>query len=78
MFHVGVASYGRGMTCRTLVGLGLVVGFVGVVVEAAANNQCPASELGACARIHLEMMRPRSGAPTQLVALPMRGDARRG
>jgi len=66
------------MRFRTLVGLALVVGFVGVVVEAAANNQCPASELGACARIHLEMMRPRSGAPTQLVAVPMRGDARHG
>lgn len=55
-----------------------VVGFVGVVVEAAALNQCPAGALGACARIHLEIMRPRGGAPVQLVAVPMRGDARRG
>lgn len=78
LLRVGFASYGLGMRSRTLVGLALVVGFVGVVVEAAANNQCPASALGACARIHLEMMRPRSGAPTQLVAVPMRGDARHG
>lgn len=55
-----------------------VFGFVGVVVEAAALNQCPAGALGACARIHLEMMRPRGGAPAQLAAVPMRGDARRG
>jgi hypothetical protein len=66
------------MRLRTLVGSVFVVGFVGVVVEAAAINQCPASALGACARIHLEIMRPRSGAPTQLVAVPMRGDARHG
>jgi hypothetical protein len=66
------------MRLRTLVGSVFVVGFVGVVVEAAATNQCPASALGACARIHLEIMRPRSGAPTQLVAVPMRGDARHG
>jgi hypothetical protein len=58
--------------------LAFVVGFIGFVVEAAATNQCPASELGACARIHLEMMRPRSVAPAQLVAVPMRGDARHG
>ncbi len=69
------------MRARNLVGAVCVAGFVGIVVEAAAVNQCPASELGACARLHLAMMRPRTVAPPIapiVAAVPMRADARRG
>ena len=83
MFEVERPSYARRMRARNLVGAVLVAGFVGIVVEAAAMNQCPASELGACARIHLELMRPRTAPPAiapvslMVAAAPMRA-ARRG
>jgi hypothetical protein len=84
LFEVERPSYARRMRARNLVGAALVAGFVGIVVEAAASNQCPASQLGACARIHLEMMRPRTAPPAVaavaplVAAVPMRADARRG
>jgi len=83
LFEVERPSYGRRMRARKLVGAVLVAGFVGIVVEAAAMNQCPASQLGACARIHLEIMRPRTAPPAiaspalLVAAVPMRA-ARRG
>jgi hypothetical protein len=66
------------MGARRIVGIVLAFGFVGVVVQASAANQCPASELGACARIHLELMRPRTLTPVVLVAEPMRAATDRG
>jgi len=60
------------------VGAALAAGFVGLVVHASVANQCPASALGACARLHLELMRPRSVTPVLLVAQPMRAAADRG
>ncbi len=71
-------AYARAMRIRPLVTTALVAGFVVAVVQASFANQCPASALGACARLHLELMRPRSVAPPLLVALPMRADAERG
>jgi hypothetical protein len=41
-------------------------------------NQGPASALGACARVHLAMMRSHPPAPLALAAMPMRGESRRG
>ena len=55
----------------------LAAAFVVLVVRAATANQCPASALGACARLHLEFMRSRTAALT-LVAPPMRAPADRG
>lgn len=66
------------MRIRSFVGAVLVAGFIGFVVQASAANQCPASALGACARLHLELMRPRSVRPVLLVAEPMRAAAERG
>jgi hypothetical protein len=66
------------MRVRSIVGAVLVAGFCGFVVQASVANQCPASELGACARLHLELMRPRSVAPVVLVAQPMRAVTDRG
>jgi hypothetical protein len=51
--------------------------FVGLVVHVSAANQCPASALGACARLHLEFMRSRT-VPLVLVAPPMRATTDRG
>jgi len=66
------------MRVRHFVGAALAAGFVGFVVQASAANQCPASALGACARLHLELMRPRSVVPVLLVAQPMRAALDRG
>jgi hypothetical protein len=84
LFEVERPSYARRMRARNLVWTISVAGFVGIVVEAAATNQCPASQLGACARIHLEIMRPRTAPPpispvsSIMATVPMRADARRG
>jgi hypothetical protein len=66
------------MRVRQLVGAALAAGFLAIVVCASAANQCPATQLGACARLHLELMRPRSITPVLLVAQPMRAAAERG
>jgi len=66
------------MRVRQLVGAALAAGFLAIVVRASAANQCPATQLGACARLHLELMRPRSVTPVLLVAQPMRAAAERG
>jgi hypothetical protein len=52
--------------------------FVGLVVHVSAANQCPASALGACARLHLEFMRSHMAPPMELVATPMRATTDRG
>jgi hypothetical protein len=56
----------------------LAVAFVAFVVHAAAANQCPASALGACARLHQQFMHGREVVPTTLVAEPMRAATERG
>jgi hypothetical protein len=66
------------MRMRRIVGSALVAGFVALVVHASAANQCPASQLGACARLHEQFMRPVPAAPLALVAAPMRGVSDRG
>jgi hypothetical protein len=63
---------------RSLFGAVLVAVFVGFVVQAAAANQCPASQLGACARLHLALMRSPSVTPVLLVAEPMRAATEHG
>jgi hypothetical protein len=66
------------MKNRRLIGGVLVAAFVAVVVQASAANQCPASALGACAKLHLEFMRSRTVAPIVLAASPMRASRDRG
>jgi hypothetical protein len=66
------------MRIRKVVGAVLVTGFVAVVAHAAAAHQHRDGELGACARLHLELMRPRSAAPLVLVAEPMHVAAEQG
>lgn len=66
------------MRVRHLVGAAVAAGFVGIVVQTSAANQCPASALGACARLHLELMRPRSVTPVVMVLQPMRAVTERG
>lgn len=56
----------------------LATAFVVFVVHTAAANQCPASALGACARLHLAIMHGRPAAPVALVAQPMRAATERG
>ena len=56
----------------------LAAAFVAFVVQASAANQCPASALGACARLHLEIMHGRPAVPAVLVAQPMRAATERG
>ena len=56
----------------------LAAGFVVFVVHVSAANQCPASALGACARLHLQLMHSRTAAPVELVAQPMRAATERG
>jgi len=57
----------------------VAAGFVVFVVHAAAANQCPASALGACARLHLQIMHGRTVTPPlELVARPMRAATERG
>ncbi len=64
---------------RRLVWVALAAVFVGIVVHGAGANQCPATELGACARLHAEFMRPpRTLAPIVLVAPPMRATTDEG
>ena len=78
MFETGGPSYCRDMRTRSLLGAVLIASFVAVVVHASAANQCPAGALGACAKIHLALMRPLRTAPVALVAEPMRAGAERG
>lgn len=59
----------------------LALGFVAVVVHDSVANQCPASALGACARVHADLMRPRTppaGSTLTLAAPPMRAASERG
>lgn len=66
------------MRRRELIGAVLVTGFVAVVAHAAAAHQHRDGELGACARVHLELMRKPSLGAVLLVAEPMRAAAERG
>jgi hypothetical protein len=67
------------MRMRSIWGGALGTAFVAVVVHAATANQCPARELGACAKMHLALMRPPPAAsPLVLAAEPMRAGAERG
>jgi hypothetical protein len=60
------------MRNRRVVGGLLAVVFVALVVQASAMNQCPASALGPCARLHLQLMRSVKVPPMALAAAPMR------
>jgi hypothetical protein len=64
------------MRTRRLIGMTLAGSFVATVVWASFGQQCPASQLGACARIHLELMRPRAAVGVVLAAEPMRAAPR--
>jgi hypothetical protein len=62
---------------RRIAGWTVAVAFATIVVHASAANQCPAGAMGACARVHAELMRPRS-VPVTLAAPPMRAASERG
>lgn len=68
------------MRARRIAGWTMAFAFAALVVHASAANQCPATELGACARIHAELMRPRTPPPSAvtLAAPPMRAVSERG
>ena len=66
------------MRKRDVVGVLIGAGFVVVVAAVSLATQCPGRELGACARVHLELMRPRSPMPPAIAAEPMRGAVERG
>jgi hypothetical protein len=67
------------MRMRRLAGLVVALGFVGIVVHAAAASQCPAREPGACARVHAMLMqRPALPATIDLATQPMRASGGRG
>jgi hypothetical protein len=63
------------MTLRSLLGVVGVAGYLAFVAHATAHNQCPAREMGACARVHALMMRARPPAPMTIAAAPMRAAA---
>ena len=66
------------MRVRHWVGAALAAAFVAFVVHVSAANQCPASELGACARLHATFMKARSFPALELVTRPMRAMPERG
>lgn len=61
------------MTFRGSLGLLALAGYLAFVAHATARTQCPARELGACARVHALLMRGRAPEPMQMVAAPMSG-----
>jgi len=65
------------MRKRDVAGALAGVGFVVVVAAVSFATQCPGGELGACARVHLELMRPHPPLPA-VAAEPMRGAVARG
>ena len=74
----GPASYARRMRIRRLAGTMLAAGFVALVVHAAAAAQCPAREMGACARVHAMLMQRPAPASVELATQPMRGTGGHG
>ena len=66
------------MRVRQWVGAVLGAAFVAFVVHVSAANQCPASELGACARLHATFMKARALPVLELVTRPMRATPERG
>jgi hypothetical protein len=67
------------MRIRRLAGAMLTAGFVALVIHAAAASQCPAREMGACARVHAMLMQqPAPPATVELATEPMRGIGRHG
>lgn len=66
------------MRVRHWVGAAFAAAFVAFVVHVSAANQCPASELGACARLHAAFMKGRALPALELVARPMRALPGRG
>jgi hypothetical protein len=62
------------MRIRRLAGLAAAGAYLGLLAQATAGGaQCPASELGPCARVHQLMVRARPPA-APMAAAPMRGD----
>ncbi len=53
-------------------GLAAAAAYVAVVVHATAGVQCPARQLGPCAKVHAMLMTARSGGTQPLLAAPMR------
>lgn len=61
-----------GMRPRTVVGLAVVAGYLAFLTHATAGAQCPARELGACARVHAMLARRFTPEPvTPPIAHPM-------
>ena len=54
------------------------MGFVALVVHAAAAAQCPAREMGACARVHAMLMQRPAPVTVELATQPMRGTGGHG
>ena len=65
------------MRTRRLAGMILAAGFVALVIHAADASQCPAREMGACARVHAMLMQ-RPPVTVELATQPMRATDRHG
>jgi hypothetical protein len=65
------ATYARAVTVRGIAAAAGVAAYLAFVAHAAARNQCPARELGACARVHALMTQAHVPAPPVLAAAPM-------
>ena len=64
------------MRPRILVGLALVAGYLGFLTHATAGAQCPARELGPCARVHAMLARRFTPEPvTHPMTARTAGDA---
>lgn len=63
------------MTLRSMLGVVAVAGYLAFVGHTTLHTQCPAREMGACARVHELVMRARPPAPVAIAAVPMRGGA---
>ena len=60
------------MRPRILVGLAVGAGYLGFLTHATAGAQCPARELGPCARVHAMLARRFTPEPvTPPIAHPM-------
>ena len=62
----------RLMRPRILVGLAVVAGYLAFLTHATAGAQCPARELGPCARVHAMLARRFTPEPVRgPIAHPM-------
>ena len=63
------------MRMRTVAGLLLFAGWIGVLAHTSAATRCPARALGPCAQVHALMLRARPPLALRLAAAPMKSTA---